>query len=244
MPTSAVPFLDTVWRASELSAGAGPTVASGHALLDAALPGAGWPCGSLTEIMQTQAGVHEWRLLLPALRGLAGAVVLVASPHLPNMPALACLGLPLASVLLVNASRPADQLWAAEQALRCRDVSALMVWLPQARSEQLRRLHMAAQSANQNQAPLVFVFRPLLAQDTSSPAPLRLRMGSAPGHRLEIGILKRRGPTLDKPLLLLPALPAALVKPAKPASAPVPSFPTSPTPLYAVDRPRTPSTSA
>lgn len=235
MPTRAVPFLDSVWRASELSAGGAPTVASGHAALDAALPGGGWPCGSLTELLQTQAGVHEWRLLLPALRTVPGAVVLVASPHLPNMPALASMGLPMASVLLVHASRPADRLWAAEQALRCRDVGALLVWLDQARSEQLRRLQMAAQSANQNQAPLVFAFRPLGAQHESSPAPLRIRLGSAPGHRLELGVLKRRGPSLDRPVLLLPALPPALVKPARIFAPPVG------TPLHAVDRPRTPS---
>nr|WP_315233090.1 translesion DNA synthesis-associated protein ImuA [uncultured Albidiferax sp.] len=235
MPARVVPFLDSVWRASELSAGAGATVASGHAALDAVLPGGGWPCGSLTELLQTQAGVHEWRLLLPALRSVPGTVVLVASPHLPNLPALACQGLALPSVLCIQADTPADQLWAAEQALRCRDVGALLVWLGQARSEQLRRLQMAAQSANQQQAPLVFAFRPLAQQYESSPAPLRIRLGSAPGHRLELGVLKRRGPSLDRPVLLLPALPPALVKPAR---TPVPLVST---PLHVVDRPRTPS---
>jgi len=233
MPISAVPFIDTVWRASELSLGAAVTVSSGHALLDAALPGSGWPCGSLTEILQTQHGVHEWRLLLPALRAVAGTVVLVSSPLLPNMPALACQGLAMDALLRIDAERAADQLWATEQALRCRDVGAVLVWLAHARSDQLRRLHMAAQSANQAQAPLVFAFRPLQAQDASSPAPLRIRMGGAPGHRLEISVLKRRGPTLDRPLLLLPALPPALMKPAR---VPAPSF----APLHAVDRPRTP----
>lgn len=234
MSAASIPFLDTVWRASELSAGAGPTVSSGHALLDAALPGAGWPCGSLTEVLQAQAGVHEWRLLLPALRVVAGTVVLIGSPHLPNLPALACHGLAMRSVLLVNADKPADQLWAAEQALRCRDVGALLVWPPQARSEQLRRLHMAAQSANQRQAPLVFAFRPLAAQQESSPAPLRIRLGAAPGHRLELALLKRRGPTLDRPLYLLPALPPALALRLR-----IPSTQPTTTPLHAVDRPRT-----
>nr|WP_315430441.1 translesion DNA synthesis-associated protein ImuA [uncultured Albidiferax sp.] len=235
MPVRAVPFLDSVWRASELSAGGGATVASGHAALDAVLPGGGWPCGSLIELLQTQSGVHEWRLLLPALRTVRGAVVLVASPHLPNLPALACQGLALPSVLCIQADSPADQLWVAEQALRCRDVGALLVWLGQARSEQLRRLQMAAQSTNQQQAPLVFAFRPLAVQHESSPAPLRICLGNAPGHRLELGVLKRRGPSLDRPVLLLPALPPALVKPAR---TPVPLVSA---PLYAVDRPRTPS---
>lgn len=234
MPSTTAPFLYSVWRASELSQGAGATVSSGHAPLDAALPGGGWPCGSLTEILQAQAGVHEWRLLLPALRAVAGTVVLVGCPHTPNMPALACQGLAMDALLRIDAERAADQLWATEQALRCRDVGALLLWPAQARSDQLRRLHMAAQSANQLQAPLVFAFRPLAAQQESSPAPLRLRLGSAPGHRLELAVLKRRGPTLDQPLYLLPALPPALVKPART----LPTEPATPLP-HAVDRPRT-----
>ena len=235
MSANAVPFLDSVWRASELSAGAASTLASGHAELDAVLPGGGWPCGSLTELLQIQAGVHEWRLLLPVLRAVSGAIVLVASPHLPNLPALACHGLAVPSVLCIQADTPADQLWAAEQALRCREVGALLVWLSRARTEQLRRLQMAAQSANQPRAPLLFAFRPLAAQQESSPAPLRIRLGGASGHRLELGVLKRRGSSLEQPVLLSPALPPALVKPARSPAPPVPL------PLYAVDRPRTSS---
>ena len=227
MHSNPVPFLDTVWRASELSLGGTATVPSGHAPLDAALPGGGWPCGSLTEILQAQPGVHEWRLLLPALRAVVGTLVLVGSPHPPNMPALACQGLSMNALLRINAQRAADQLWTAEQALRCRDVGAVLVWLVQARSDQLRRLHMAAQSSNQVQAPLLFALRPLAAQQASSPAPLRLQLGPASHHRLELGLLKRRGPTLGRPLYLQPALPPAL---ARPSSLP---------PHHAMDRPRT-----
>jgi protein ImuA len=142
------------------------------------------------------------------------------------MPALACQGLAMGAVLRIDASRAADLLWVAEQALRCRDVGAVLVWLARARSDQLRRLHMAAQSANQAQAPLVFALRPLAEQQASSPAPLRLQLGGASGHRLELGLLKRRGPTLGRPLYLLPALPPALARPSWP-------------PSHAVDRPRT-----
>lgn len=226
MPGHAVPFLDSVWRASELSQGAGATVPSGHALLDAALPGGGWPCGSLTEVLQAQSGLHEWRLLLPALRAVVGTVVLVASPYLPNTPALACQGLATEALLRIDVERAADQLWTAEQALRCREVGAVLVWLASARSDQLRRLHMAAQSANQAQAPLVFAFRPLAVQQSSSPAPLRVQLGAAAGHGLALELLKRRGPTLGRPLHLQPALPPALVR--QPSALP----------SHAVDRPR------
>ena len=63
-----VPNLDTVWRASELGGVACRTVPSGYRGLDEELPGAGWPRGHVTEVLQTQPGLHEWRLLATALR--------------------------------------------------------------------------------------------------------------------------------------------------------------------------------
>ena len=48
-----------VWRADELAtslAGANSRVlASGHAALDAELPGGGWPVGALIEVLQAHA---------------------------------------------------------------------------------------------------------------------------------------------------------------------------------------------
>lgn len=205
--------LPGVWRASDLATADLCTLASGHGELDQQLPGGGWPHGSLTEILQAQAGLYEWRLLLPALRQAvkAGTLVLIGSPHLPNLPALSCQGIPPAGVLRVEARTPAERLWSAEQVLRCRDLAALLVWLPQARPEQLRRLQMASQSSNTAQTqPLAFVFRPIAAQMESSPAPLRLSLAGGARHGLEVQILKRRGPALDTPLQLQAALPAVV----------------------------------
>jgi protein ImuA len=204
--------LDAVWRANELAQSQQPTVGSGFAQLDAELPNAGWPTGALIEILQTQAGSHEWRLLLPALRACSGlgSIVLVGSPHLPNLAALASMGVPSSSLIVVEASQPAQRLWAAEQVLRCREVAALMVWLPQARSEQLRRLHLASASHANGQPRLVFAFRPVQAAQESSAAPLRLRLAHGPQHQLEVQIIKRKGPALDAPLQIAAQLPAVL----------------------------------
>jgi protein ImuA len=204
--------LDAVWRANELAPSQQPTVGSGFAALDAELPNAGWPTGALIEILQTQAGSHEWRLLLPALRdcGQQGRIVLVGSPHWPNLAALASMGVPSGNLILVEASQPAERLWAAEQVLCCREVAALMVWLPQARSEQLRRLHLASASHANGKPRLVFAFRPVQAAQESSAAPLRLRLGSGAQQQLEVQIIKRKGPALDTPLQIAAQLPAVL----------------------------------
>src|SRR5512139_2922529 len=106
-----------VWRGTELARQTQATLASGHALLDRELPGQGWPLAQLIEILQAQPGLHEWRLLLPALRSAMrhGPLVLIGAPHLPHLPELASLGLPPDKVLRIEARTPAERLWAAEQ---------------------------------------------------------------------------------------------------------------------------------
>ncbi|MGQ0711195.1 MAG: translesion DNA synthesis-associated protein ImuA [Rhodoferax sp.] len=210
MPTRLRLDLPGVWRAAELAGAAQPTLGTGVAALDQALPGGGWPLGQLTEVLQEHSGWHEWRLLLPVLRrvGRERFVVLVAPPHVPHLAALQVQGLPAQRVLWVQADTPVERLWAAEQALRCHEVGAVLAWLPQARPEQLRRLHLASQGAGAQ--ALVFVFRPWQERHQSSPAPLRLGLGSQGPQGLELRIFKRRGPLLEQALTLAMGLPLAV----------------------------------
>jgi protein ImuA len=186
-----------VWHAHTLASPVQAVHATGEALLDAHLPGGGWPVGALVELLQP-AGVHcEWRLLLPALAGSgSGSVGLVAPPQLPFVPALIRLGLGAGRMLAVQSS-PEQRLWTTEQLLRCADVDAVLAWLPQARGEQLRRLQMAASEYQK----LLFVMRPARARSDASPAVLRL-MVQPLAQALEVQILKRRGPPLAQALQL------------------------------------------
>ena len=52
-----------VWRGDALGQTVGTTWPSGFDVLDAALPGGGWPGGALTELLLPQAGTLEFRLL-------------------------------------------------------------------------------------------------------------------------------------------------------------------------------------
>ena len=190
----------TVWRADELARPSGAVLATGHAALDAQLPGGGWPLGALVEILQAYSGRNEWRLLLPALaRSRPGPVVLVGAPHTPFVPGLAAQGLSPERLLWVTASTPASRMWVCEQALRCTEVTAVLGWLPQARADQLRRLQMAAS----DHAKLLFVMRPAPAQGESSPAVLRLLLSAqADSDALQLELLKRRGPPCTQAVLL------------------------------------------
>ena len=193
-----------VWHAHALAGSPQVVQPTGDALLDAQLPGGGWPVGALVELLQP-AGLHcEWRLLLPALaRCGQGPVVLVGAPYLPFVPALAALGLRASRLLAVGAAQD-GRLWATEQLLRCAEVDAVLAWLPQARSDQLRRLQMAAAEHHK----LLFVMRPAALQADASPAALRLVLQPQPPAQsprldaLAVQIVKRRGPPLAQPLQL------------------------------------------
>jgi protein ImuA len=189
-----------VWRGCELAQARERTVATGHACLDAQLPGGGWPLGNLVEVLQQDAARHVWQLVGPALAAVMARqgepAVLVQAPYQPFGPALREQGIAPERLLCVQSEKPSARLWAAEQALRCGEVCAVLAWLPQARAEELRRLHLCAQEGEK----LLVVFRSEHARQQSSPA--RLRLLVAGSDRLEVSILKRRGPPLLQPLVL------------------------------------------
>lgn len=184
---------------------------SGYAVLDKELPGGGWPPSVLTELLWSQQGGGEFRLLAPVLQALSAAretIVLLAPPHRVFAPALAQSGMDIRQFLLVEPEKPADRLWAAEQVLKSASCAALLCWLPQVNADHLRRLQLAAG----NSEGLVFVFRPVAAQRESSPAPLRLQCQAVQAGRIAVDIIKRRGPAASGPVLIEPAMPQVIAR--------------------------------
>lgn len=204
LPVTEALSLSQVWSAEAMAAADGAAISTGFAPLDAELPGGGWPLGAMTEILHASAEAHTWHLVLPALARMValqrGPVTLVGAPHMPFGPALAAQGVPSEALLWVRCEAAAARLWACEQALRCAEVAAVLAWLPQARTGELRRLQLAAAQHD----ALLWVFRPEAAAASSSPAHLRLRVASCADDagRLEITFLKRRGPPLAAPVTM------------------------------------------
>ena len=203
--------IDGVWCGSDWHAGhVDQTWPSGHAALDAELPGGGWPGNALVQIQQAAHSHAEWALLLPALAQQArqaqqqgGKLVLVAPPYLPFTPALQAAGIApqrLCCVPQLPGRSAQDLAWACEQALHCRDVLAVLAWLPELPVAALRRLQLAAASHGR---PL-WLWQGLQQEQHSSSAALRLRLErpSQDAASLQIQILKRRGPALDNPVQL------------------------------------------
>lgn len=168
-----------------------PAVRSGHEALDALLPGGGWALGALTELLSDQCGIGELELLLPALGALARSgrcLVWIDSPYVPYAPALVQRGVPLERLLWIRTERPQAALWAAEQALRCPAIGAVLNWSGHIVDRSLRRLQLAAESGQ----TLGILHRPAAALQTPSPAALRLQLQPL-ADGLEVHIKKSRG---------------------------------------------------
>ena len=183
-----------IWRGNELGSPVTSVISSGFAALDAELPGGGWPCRALTEVLQPQPSVAEWRLLAPAVRRLVDLgqdVVVVGPPSSPHLPGLRHVGLDERRLVWVQTEAPAERLWVTEQLIKANAGGVLVAWLPQARQEQIRRLQVCAQHWD----GLIFLCRPAAAEHEPSAAPVRVQLRFGLDWELHIHVLKRKGPT-------------------------------------------------
>lgn len=197
-----------MWRGDSLGRQTAAVVASGWDALDAELPGGGWPCQSLTEVLTPQPSTVEWRLLGPALRRVTangGQVVVVAPPRHPYLPGLAHEGLNERQFIWVQAETPAERLWVTEQLIKSNAAGAVVAWLPQVRQEQIRRLQVCAHACG----GLLFLCRPQAAQHEASAAPLRVHTTFGLDWELQVHVLKRRGPPHEG-IVRLPSVPGGL----------------------------------
>lgn len=177
-----------VWRGQAIASPSPSPHPTGHAELDAALPGGGWPDSALSEILITSTGIGELRLLWPTLARLTATgerVVLVGPPHLPYPQAWLSANVDLRHLAIIQATGR-DALWAAEQCLRSGSCGAVLCWPRQADDRALRRLQVAAETGQ----TLAFSYRPLEEAVNPSPAALRLAVDA---HPAQLRVLKCRG---------------------------------------------------
>ena len=215
-PAASTALHAQVWRADEVAASAAACTAmpTGFAALDTELPGAGWPCGQLIELLVDRAGTGELSLLAPALvqasrerracvwvlpRSASGPAT-ATQEVLPYGPALQGAGVNLAQHIFVKPGTTREAFWAIEQSLRSTQLGALVCWLPASSSvdsefRALRRLHLLASHTR----TLLFALRGSHCVAAPSPAALRLQLEPRDGQ-LQVHILKRRGRPLLEPV--------------------------------------------
>ena len=211
-----------VWRGERFASTPLAGRPSGFPVLDAVLPGGGWPRGALIELLCARPGIGELSLLLPLMRETEAPhwLTWIAPPLTPYAPALTAAGIPLERLLWIAPDNQREARWATRQALLSGSCAMVLAWLDKADAAVLRRLQLAAEESN---TPL-FLFRPMAAARQSSPAVLRLqleadpagRISTAPSARprgmptaapetaprLSLRVLKRRGPLLAEPIVL------------------------------------------
>ena len=202
-----------LWRGKQLSHHL-HTLSTGHADLDVALPGNGWPVGAVTELVNDTAGCGELSLLLPVLAQLSQEghrIIMVDPPWIPCPSALHGRGLALEKLLLIRTQSRSESLWACEQVVRGMPGGALLAWPDELSFGELRRLQLAAKSTQKT----IFLYRGQDTASTSSPAALRLQLRPDDGD-LQIRVLKCRGqrPTsgirIRRPHWLKPPIPPSV----------------------------------
>jgi cell division inhibitor SulA/protein ImuA len=201
----------SIWRGGSCARVAVPSVPTGFAELDAALPGGGWPAGALTEVCVERPGIGEMQLAMPAAARLTGAgrwMTLIAPPYIPYPPALAAHGVRLSRLILVNAADAGERFWACEQALRSSGCGAVLAWIDRAPERALKRLQLAAEGGGS----AALLFRPARVIP-ASPAALRLHVSRAQSRTI-VRVLKRRGSDLPSPIAI--DMPGVLSIPAGP----------------------------
>ena len=234
VPLSPEDLHPALWRAHQLgrsgTTAAGVAAASGHAELDAQLPGGGWPARLLTELLLPHAGVGELRLLAPALAALQQrqrSLMWFDPPAAPCAWALAALGIDLKQLVIVR-SRPVvlgcslgrssgrSLGHSPGPAGRAKPPAADILW---ALEHALKSGHLGAavawlparlpadalrrlQLAAQAHDGPVFLLRDAQERSRPSAAPLRLLLASAGPDRLRVHLLKRRGPPPTGPVVL------------------------------------------
>lgn len=144
--------------------------------LDAHLPQGGLARAGLHEVLAAEAGAAAGFCAV-ILGRTAGPVLWIGPDPDAWPPGLVRYGLSPADLVLVRAPRPADGLWAMEEALRCPAVGGALLTLSELDLTAARRLQLAAEAGG----ALGLLLRPDTEDAGPSAALTRWRVGALPG---------------------------------------------------------------
>ena len=167
--------------------------------IDAHLPAGGLPRAGLHEVLAAEPGAAAGFCAVILGRG-GGPVLWIGGDPDAWPPGLARFGLSPADLVMVRAPRPADGLWAMEEALRCPAVTGALLDLSELDLTAARRLQLAAEAGG----ALGLLLRPDTEAAGPSAALTRWRVGALPGAgaghslgdpRWQLDLLRCRGGT-------------------------------------------------
>jgi len=180
-----------IWQASDKNK-VRSVLSTGYLALDNQLHYSGWPKGALSELLLSDNGIGEIRLLSPLLARLnqqPGHVCWINPPFIPYAPALTNQSIDLNKMVIVRSRSLPQTIWSAQQAMVSQACAAVLVWLPQKiLSTEIRKLSLAAKTGK----CWGFIFRAHSLQDQSSAAVLRIIMQIKQRKNL-LSIIKQPG---------------------------------------------------
>lgn len=187
----------------------GAVASTGCPAIDARLPEAGVPRGTLVEWIASASGSGASLLACRMARELQaeGAVIVIDRRGAFYPPAAVALRNDLNNMIVVHPANEQDEQWSIDQALRCEHVGAVLAWPQQISDLVFRRWQLAAERGG----TLGLLVRPASALGQPSWAALRMavtpRPHSAPvaaddrrlrPWRLEVELVRCRGLALGR----------------------------------------------
>ncbi|MCH2201620.1 MAG: hypothetical protein MK102_06605 [Fuerstiella sp.] len=153
-------------------------VSTGIPALDAILPDHGLRRGTLCEWIGTEpgSGVATLALSVATQAQKKGPLVIVDGKGKFYPAALPSTGVELTETILVRPKSKYDELFAIEQALRCSGVGTVLGFIDRLRSQQFRRLQLAAESST----AIGMLIRPSFARKQNGWADVRLLASPQP----------------------------------------------------------------
>lgn len=180
-----------LWRGSDKPCRNLNVLKTGFPQLDQLIQAGGWPIGISTELLLSESGIGELRLLLPALQQqqTQGHSVWINPAFQPFAPSLTAQKIDISKLWLIKAHNLHDVLWSCEQALLNKACNTVFCWLGDHRvqGKDLKKLNLAAQDS---QTWLVF-FRDIKQLQSASPSPFRLSIDIDRFSRLLLNIHKQ-----------------------------------------------------
>lgn len=166
-------------------------ISSGFPELDKFLPHNGWPLGTILEILTSQCGAGELRLLMPMMAALTQQglyIAWIAPPYTPYAPSLLQHDIDVRYVIAIDAqTTERDQLWSMEKLLSCKECGMALMWPTSCTTKNIRRLQLAAEKGNS-----IGILYPRL-HHPYSPAAMRISLQAIAINQLHLTILKARG---------------------------------------------------
>ncbi len=167
------------------------TITTGFHELDKLLPYRGWPLGSTLEILTSQCGAGELRLVMPAMAALTQQgfyIAWIAPPYTPYAPSLLQHGIDIRYVIVIDEKTTQDnQHWCMEKLLSSEKCGMALMWPTSCSTKNIRRLQLAAEKGNS-----LGILYPRL-HHPYSPAAMRITLQAIAINQLYITVLKARG---------------------------------------------------